>query len=289
MTKPHFRKSNDLCCPSTTSPFGSCNLHSRLCLSSASFFSVCSPTNPAPAAPATGRWGLSHRSVQPHARPPRRVTSSAGKTGTLGPSNPDLLVMRLTIEEEEVHARRCKISIVSSELDLIDQKTCPSQCGHWIQTARLETEWCFKTKRSPPDTFTTETVSIVHSGPLQVNDASSSTVRVCLQADVPLPEVASTRTNSFKIEQAYIQPETEIHAPRSSKNPAPHSLPNNCEVGSKFKTSKASLLHFTLFWGTDNRNLDILSSVRRSPDSCAPRTRIWLLHLFEVITAVVPT
>ena len=36
MTKSHFRKSNDLCCPSTTNPFCSYNLHSRRCLSSTS-------------------------------------------------------------------------------------------------------------------------------------------------------------------------------------------------------------------------------------------------------------
>jgi hypothetical protein len=44
--------------------------------------------------------------------------------------DPDLRVMGLTVEEEEVNARRWKISIVSSELDLMDQKTLPSQCSH---------------------------------------------------------------------------------------------------------------------------------------------------------------
>ena len=45
----------------------------------------------------------------------------------------------------------------------------------------------------------------------------------------------------------------------------------------------------TLFQGTDDRNSNTLSSTRRNPDSCAPRTQIWLLQLFEVTTAVDPT
>ena len=42
-----------------------------------------------------------------------------------------------------------------------------------------------KTGENPPDTFTTETVSMVHSGPLQVKDVSSSTVRVWVQGELP--------------------------------------------------------------------------------------------------------
>ncbi len=42
-----------------------------------------------------------------------------------------------------------------------------------------------KTGENPPDTLTTETVSMVHSGPLQVKDVSSSTVRVWVQGELP--------------------------------------------------------------------------------------------------------
>lgn len=76
-SKARFHKSNDLGCPSTTSLSCSCNprntpyLDRSIVENALIFWDI---TNHNQGLPATGRWGLSQRSVQPQARPPRRVT-----------------------------------------------------------------------------------------------------------------------------------------------------------------------------------------------------------------------
>ena len=77
MTKPHFRKSNDLCCPSTTNPFGSCNLHSRLCLSSTSILGANLGTCAPPCTSRTCNWKI-------------RIVTSISPTPCTAPSACDL-------------------------------------------------------------------------------------------------------------------------------------------------------------------------------------------------------